>query len=154
MTGGDLNGSLTLGLLQVAWEAGGLASSCQDGAERRGQAAHSDPAERDEGGRQAAVRHTAAEAQLLGGQQRLQDADETKRRAAFGNEVHLVPVRTQVRRDLLQRPGPEQTHTTLSFCSKSNQKNHIIAMQLIWLMSTVYLLFVSSDISSAHRHCN
>lgn len=103
--GGD--GNLTLGLLQMTWEAGGLASSCQDGAEGWGQAAHSDPAERDEGGREAAVSHAAAEVQLLRGQQRLQDADEAKRRAALRNEVHLVPVRTQVRRDLLQRPGPE-----------------------------------------------
>lgn len=109
---------LTLGFLQMSREAGGLASSCQDRAEGRGQAAHSDPAQRDEGGRQAAVRHAAAEAQLLGGQQGFQDADEAKRRAAFGNEVHLVPVRTQVRRDLLQRPGPEQTRRTLRFGSR------------------------------------
>lgn len=112
--------NLTLGLLQVAWEAGGLASSSQDGAEGRGQAAHSDPAERDEGGREAAVRHAAAEAQVLRGQQRLQDADEAERRAALGNEVHLVPVWTQVRGDLLQRPGPGQTQRTLSFYSKSD----------------------------------
>lgn len=101
-------------------EAGRLASSRQDGAEGRGQAAHSDPAERAEGGREAAVRYAAAEAQLLRGQQRLQDADETKRRAALGNEVHLVPVRAKVRRDLLQRPGPERKWRAISFCSGTN----------------------------------
>lgn len=56
--------------------------------------------------RDALVSHPATEVQLLGGQQRLQDAHQAESRAAFGNEVHLVSVWAEIRRNLLERPWP------------------------------------------------
>lgn len=83
-----------------------MTSTGQDGAHGGGQAPYSDPSQRHQGGGDAAVAHSAAEGQLLGGEQRLQDAHQAEGRAAFGYEVHLVSVWAEIWRNLLERPWP------------------------------------------------
>lgn len=90
--GGVVNKSLrgsseALGLLHEAW----LGRQRHEG---RGQAPEADP---------------GAKAEVRGGQQGLEDADEAEGGAAVGDEVDLVPVRTHEGGDLLQRFGPRNT---------------------------------------------
>ncbi len=72
----------------------------------RGTGSSLRPHPEDQGGGDGVVSHPATEVQLLGGQQRLQDAHQAESRAAFGNEVHLISVWTEIRRNFVERPWP------------------------------------------------
>lgn len=84
--------SEALGLLHEAWLGG----------------------QRHEGRGQAPQAHPGAKAELGGGQQGLEDADQAEGRAAVGDEVDLVAVGTQEGGDLLQRSGPGNTRKPAS----------------------------------------
>lgn len=66
--------------------------------------------QRHEGRGQTPEAHCGAEAQVRGGQQWLEDADEAEGGAAVGDEVDLVAVGTQEGREVLQGFGPGRTH--------------------------------------------
>lgn len=62
--------------------------------------------QRHKGRGQTPKPHPRAKAEVRGGQQRLEDAHEAEGRATVGDEVDLVAVGTQERRNFLQRFGP------------------------------------------------
>lgn len=66
--------------------------------------------QRHEGRGQASQAHPGAKVEVRGGEQGLEDADEAEGGAAVGDEVDLVAVGTQERRDVLQSFGPDDTH--------------------------------------------
>lgn len=132
---------LTFWLFKMSWEAWGLTSTGQGGTHGGGQAR--DPTQRHQWGGDAAVSHPATEVQLLGGQQRLQDAHQAESRAAFGNEVHLVSVWAEIRRNLMERPWPgTEDRKTSSWLFHENVSFILIKIWMILAVKSLTIIFM------------
>ncbi len=127
----------------MSWETWWLASPGQDGTHGGGQAPHCDPTQRDQWGGNGVVSHPATEVQLLGGQQRLQDAHQAESRAAFGNEVHLISVWTEIRRNLMERPWPgTEDGKTRSWLFHENVSFILIKIWMFHAVKSLTILFM------------
>ncbi len=127
----------------MSWETWWLASPGQDGTHGGGQAPHCDPTQRHQWGGDGVVSHPTTEVQLLGGQQRLQDAHQAESRAAFGNEVHLISVWTEIRRNLVERPWPgTEDGKTRSWLFHENVSFILIKIWMFHAVKSLTILFM------------